>query len=77
MTKQEIIDEINHFGKRAPGRKEYLEILETGKTTYAKAVRALCYDCLGYCESGRIDCEFETCPLFPVSPYRPKDGDKK
>ena len=54
-------------GKARAGKRELVRWLEGGKLTRSQAVKAHCYDCLGMGDSG--DCDQETCPLLPFSPF--------
>ena len=56
--------------KRATGRKEYLRNRKGVKITFKQACLAKCFDCMGYYEDGRIDCQIENCPIYPFMPYR-------
>lgn len=53
------------------GRKELLAHLNGEKTILSEAVRAKCYDCMGYYSDGRQDCECPLCSLYPFNPYNP------
>ena len=58
-------------GPRRAGKKELIKHLEGGKISRMQAVKAHCYDCLGMGTSG--DCDQESCPLLPFSPFRPRN----
>ena len=53
------------------GRKELLAHLNGEKTILSEAVRAKCYDCMGYYSDGRQDCSCPLCSLYPFNPYNP------
>lgn len=36
------------------------------------AILAYCYDCMGFYEDGRMDCNCPKCPLYPWMPYKGK-----
>lgn len=55
--------------KQLQGRKEYIKYLEGGKLTQREAIKAYCYDCMGYYDDGAQDCESDICPLRPFMPY--------
>lgn len=62
---------IEEHGKKAQGKREYLEYQETWKKPSPKqAILANCYQCLGFYTDGRDDCEIPDCPLYPFMPYR-------
>ena len=69
MMNSENIDLIKQHGKRAKGKKELIKYLEGGKLTYKQAVQAKCFECMGYCIDGRIDCGISDCPLYPFMPH--------
>ena len=54
-------------GKTRAGKRELIKWLEGGKLTWGKAIKAKCYDCSGMGDAK--DCNLETCPLLPFSPY--------
>ena len=58
-------------GKQAQGQKEFINYLQGGRMTLRQAVKAHCYDCMGYYEDGRVDCELKDCPLHTFMPYNP------
>ena len=37
-----------------------------------EAIKAKCYDCMGFYEDGRLDCTCGLCPLYFWMPYRMK-----
>lgn len=57
---------------RRQGRKELAKHLQGKQTTPQGAMRAKCYDCMGYYADGAVDCEMPSCPLYPWMPYRQK-----
>lgn len=66
---QEKIREIEKYGIAAIGRSELIAYLK-GKRLYAsKAIRAYCYECMGYHADGKCDCQQRDCPLHPFMPY--------
>lgn len=65
------INWIKKHGKKAQGKKEYIEYLETGKKLPPKkAILANCYQCLGFYDSGREDCTIVDCVFHEYMPYR-------
>ncbi len=68
MTKLESA--IKH-GKKAKGRSEIVKHLRGKKLNAKAAIAAQCYDCMGYCDDGGIDCKNPSCSLYPYMPYNP------
>lgn len=52
------------------GRDELIQYLRGGRITHKQAVLAKCYECMGYCADGKVDCEIADCPLYLFNPYR-------
>ena len=50
------------------GKRWLIKYLEGGKISRAQSVEANCYQCLGMGDQG--DCDQESCPLLPWSPFR-------
>jgi len=68
------IRDIDTTGIAAIGRAELVAHLQ-GKRLYAsKAIRAFCYDCMGYYADGKADCRQGDCPLYPFMPYAQTKG---
>lgn len=65
------LDSIRKCGIKAQGQKELVSYLKGGKLTLRQAVKAACYDCMGYYADGKEDCQTITCPLYPFNPYNP------
>ena len=57
---------------RRRGRKELIRHLKGERITRGEAIKARCYECLGYCVDGAVDCEMPECPLYGYMPYRNK-----
>ena len=72
----ERIDWIKQHGKRAKGKKELIKHLEGGKLTYKQAVQGKCFECMGCCIDGLLDCEIPDCPLYPFMPHNNHGGRK-
>jgi len=64
-----LIREIEKYGIAAQGRSEYIAHLSGKRLTRDRAIRAKCYDCMGYFADGKVDCEQTNCPLYPFMPY--------
>ena len=58
-------------GKQAQGKNEMLKHLDGGLLTPREAIKAWCYDCVGFYDDGKMDCERDDCPLHPYMPYNP------
>ena len=63
-------NEIRRIGTARVGRSEYLHYLSGKRITRGDAIKAKCYDCMGYYVNGAADCEITDCPLYPWMPYR-------
>jgi len=70
-----VLDEITRNGKKAKGRIELIRHLKGNKITRDQAIRAKCYDCMGYFADGVQDCEVAECSLYPFMPYKGKAGE--
>jgi hypothetical protein len=57
-------------GTSRSGKSELIKHLSGAKITRQQAIKAKCYDCDGYGDSG--ECELNQCPLFPYSKYAKK-----
>lgn len=63
------LKEINRTGIRAQGGRELKQYLYGKRLTRKQAIKAICYDCMGYYSDGRQDCELPDCPLYGFMPY--------
>ncbi len=61
MTK---LESIGKMGKLAKGRNELLNHLNGKILSRSQAMRAKCYECMGYYADGRLDCKILDCPLY-------------
>ena len=59
---------------RFVGRNEMAAHLKGKKLSYKQAVMAKCYDCMSGYPDGAYDCQAFNCPLYPMMPYRGKEG---
>ena len=57
-------------GTSRAGKAHLIKYLSGKRITRDGAIKAKCYDCDGYGDSG--ECELNHCPLFPFSPYSKK-----
>ena len=51
------------------------KMIEAKKTSLKSAVRAMCWECMGYWNDGKNDCECFRCPLYNWMPYRSKENE--
>jgi hypothetical protein len=68
MIRDKELLESAKSGPRRAGRKELIKYLQGGKINRPGACKAKCFDCSGMGETG--DCNIESCPLYPFSPYK-------
>jgi len=74
--KQEKIKDINTHGKTGTrGYSEFISFLSEKKISPLQAIKAECYDCMGYYADGVGDCDNPMCPLYPYMPFSPKVKD--
>lgn len=55
-------------GTARAGKSDLIKYLSGKEITRQQSIKAKCYDCDGYGETG--ECEIDNCSLFPYSPYR-------
>jgi len=67
------IREVLKYGIAATGQALYIKSLEQKRLSASQAIRAKCYDCMGYFEDGKGDCGDPICPLYPWMPYGKKE----
>jgi hypothetical protein len=56
----------------AQGKKEYLKFLRDEPLTLGEAIKAQCYQCMGYYQDGKEACTSILCPLTTHMPYKAK-----
>jgi len=66
----EVFWDVEKYGKRAVGRSEFCSYLKGETVTRGQAIRAKCYECMGFYVDGLTNCQIERCPLYPFMPYR-------
>lgn len=54
----------------AQGKNELLKHFAGKPLTRSQAIKAKCYDCMGYYHDGKNDCSIKHCPLYPFMPFR-------
>jgi hypothetical protein len=53
------------------GKPEYLKYLNGERLTMSEAIKAQCYQCMGYYQGGKEACTSILCPLTLFMPYNP------
>ena len=71
---EQRIRDIEAHGMAARGRKDLIRHFEGKPLQRGQAIRAKCYDCMGYYADGRVDCLIPTCPLHGFMFYRGRVG---
>jgi len=66
---EEMIKNINSYGKGAQGRHEYLDYLQGKNISPERSILAACYRCRNFYADGKKDCETHDCPLYPFMPF--------
>lgn len=69
MDNRKVVLKQLEESKHMQGRNEYIKYLKGGKLTQREAIKAYCYDCMGYYDDGSQDCHSDICPLRPFMPY--------
>jgi len=59
-------------GPAAKGQALLKKSLQGDRLSASQAIKAKCYDCMGYFEDGKGDCGDPLCPLYPWMPYAQK-----
>ena len=70
MNKERYLASVKK-GKVRAGRKDLIDFLEGKRLTQNQAIRAKCYDCMGFYDDEARDCQGTTCPLYPFMPFNP------
>jgi hypothetical protein len=73
----EYIERIEKNGMKAQGKTELLNYLNGKPLSARAAIKAHCYDCMGFYADGRNDCELIKCSLYPFMPYSSKPVAKR
>ena len=71
-----LIKEIEANGLNARGKKELIAHLKGEKIKRSAAMRAQCYQCMGYFTDGREECIIETCPMYEYRSFKHKGEDE-
>lgn len=76
--REKKITEIKKYGKtNVKGYAEAVSCYSGKKVSAHQAIKAHCYDCLGYYADGVDDCKNDMCALYSFMPYSPKVKDPK
>ncbi|RLB07735.1 MAG: hypothetical protein DRG27_06255 [Deltaproteobacteria bacterium] len=65
---------VKKYGKRAVGKRQLIRYLSGEKISRTEAIKAKCYDCMGYCADGISECKDKDCPLWAYSQFRRKEA---
>lgn len=63
------LEAVMRFGVKARGRLELIRFLEGKRLCPSHAIRAHCYECMGFYTDGVEKCLNPTCTLYPYNPY--------
>ena len=56
-------------GLSAKGQALLVKSIQGERLSASQAIKAKCYDCMGYFEDGKADCGDPLCPLYPWMAY--------
>ncbi|MBN2180139.1 MAG: hypothetical protein JW743_12025 [Deltaproteobacteria bacterium] len=62
-------NDIEKYGITASGKRELLKYLSGERLTRKEAMLAKCYECMNGYTDGKVDCQVESCPLYPYMPF--------
>ena len=66
---EKLIKQVEEHGTARRGRLDILKHYKGETTNPREAIRAKCYDCIGYFQDEGLDCENPSCPLYPYFQY--------
>ena len=69
MDNDSTIKLIEKHGARNIGKPRLIKHLNGEHITRKEAIYAYCYDCQGYCEDGKVECDQLQCALYPYSQF--------
>jgi hypothetical protein len=69
-TREGKIKAILAYGSKALGKIDLINHLKGKNLRTQQAIRAKCFDCMGYYADGTDPCGVFDCPLEPLNPYR-------
>ena len=55
------------------GHTQFIKFKNGETLTRTEAMKAKCYECMGYFLDGAMDCEVKTCPMYQYMPYKNHD----
>jgi hypothetical protein len=67
--RQTRVHEISRNGLSAKGQALLIKSIQGYRLSASQAIKAKCYDCMGYFEDGKGDCRDLHCPLYPWMAY--------
>ena len=71
-TRQDKIRELQKDGIKAQGKTERIAFLSGKRLTRNQAIKADCYECMGWYADGKEDCQNPDCSLYQYMPYAQK-----
>lgn len=76
--REEELRNSQEIGKTSQGKNEFEKYQKGGKLSMKQAIMAHCYWCQGYYSdvNSREDCQSDSCPLYPLMPYRNKSEEE-
>ena len=69
MDNDSTIKLIKKYGMYNSGKSRLIKYLNGEHITRKDAIYAYCYDCQGYCEDGKVECDQTQCPLYTYSQF--------
>ena len=69
VTNDELIAQTQE-GKAFQGKQELIRHYQGKRLTMSEAIKANCYECMGYYDAGAEDCGCPQCPLYPFAHTR-------
>jgi hypothetical protein len=70
LNEKDKIVAVKQYGAKAIGKKSLLKHLRGEKIGRGAAIRAKCYECMGFYADGKVSCLIPSCPLYGFMPYR-------
>ena len=68
--RDERIKQVEEHGTMTAAKSLYLKYLRGEVLTPMQTIRCKCYDCMGFCADGKLDCKVPLCPIYAFMPYR-------
>ena len=76
MDNKSLIKLIKKHGAFNVGKSRLIKYFQGEHITRKDAIYAYCFDCQGYCEDGKFECDQLQCPLYPYSQFNKYNIDK-